>query len=402
MSINNDYLLISVCIFLLYRMKRVHDNEDNTPFESLLKDPLVRPFIIKWSESEGTFPIDELPIEIVIKIVYEHLDILLAIFALNTRLNAIQEMKGFWSGLFKVAFKPESIMLSVFLNESPELTRLDAEAMTDVIALSSAFNNFDLVRQFRLTKRQVPNLWEIESSLIRGDVNILEIFYLRGMDKSGNTSSQYYLLSRTHNNTIVVTLRRSLIQFYILLKEAQLNMSYIDILSKVIEIAETTFKSLPNNNEDNETTVFSQDRMFNLLDYWIKELHEQKMPRFEKYYQAMLSLKEEFRKEMDIIFTPDVNTGKIPTYNTLYVVNMENLFQSYFGLSDEEARKQWKKLFVQTHINNDVGLLLETTTLTLHGCAFCHKNEKLSLDTKFNITFCDKACQQHFKNHFID
>lgn len=362
--------------------KRLLEKDETEPFRLLGDDPLVRPLLKELYQ----FPIDELPVEVIMRIVYDHLNIFLAVFQLNTRLSAIQEMKGFWSGLFKVGYPEEALTLAAFLQESPDLTRLSKESITDILVLTTDFDSVEIADKFRTgnNDRYVkPSLTKIELSLLNGVLSELDLLYILDTNPDGvnvvlDTGRYPFDIESTTTNDF--TRRKYLIKLYLLLEETQ----FEGFLDKTL-VFRKAMKRMSTHGY-----IVGQNSLHNLMIDWIETFREQKPERFRRYAVELERLAEACDNEYNESILPDANTGQPPD-NRRYFLTLDEDFKNYFGLTDEENSAHWKKLYIQTRkMYNPLQL----------RCTTCVYGDTLIHDKKLDILFCGVTCQRWFYTTF--
>lgn len=363
--------------------KRLLEKEEAEPFRLLGSDPLAGPLLKELYQ----FPIDELPVEVIIQIVYDHLNIFLAVFQLNSRLNAIQEMKGFWSSLFKVSYPEEALTLAAFLRESPDLTRLSKESITDILLLTTSFDSLAIADKFRKEHNILydkPSLTKVEESLLDGSLKDLDVLYIVTVNANGEKVPLIqgrYPFDVDEPDTRAFVIRKYLIKFYLLLEESQfegfLDKTLAFRIAMITEKARRDYYVGPNIS-------------YNLMIDWIETFREQRPERFRRYAIALERLAKAYDEEYNESIVPDVYTGQ-PPKNTRYFQTLEEDFKNYFGLTDEENSIHWKKLYIKTR------------KYIVHAplpCITCARIDGLFRDKKLDILFCGKTCQSSFYTRF--
>lgn len=370
-------------------MKRTHP-DDEVPIRLLANDPVMRPFIQKWGDTE--FDINEMPIEVLIKIVFSHMDSVLAIFSLNRNLQAIQSTKGFWSSLFKLAHRDYAIMLYTFLTEAPLLSRVWPDAMRVQIAFNAmGHTEDDNIKNWYIQtggeeqkKNYNVTVTDIVHRILNRDLECLHPYYT--MKLSGHT---FYMISASTDSYEFVN-RRFMFRLIIMIDEASVcdRTEIIDSLSRL--------------DKDDDTSSISLDESMipSFIDYWINQMKKQKTVYQRSYTSKLSLLKDEFMKEIAAINELELRTGKRSNGWSLYSHDIDERFQTFFGFTDDEANMQWKKMLVATNRIYDPDKLSYGTTI--NQCSFCHLsgNDTLSLDSVLSISFCDVKCQSGFYDHF--
>lgn len=370
-------------------MKRTHP-DDEVPIRLLANDPVMRPFIQKWGDTE--FDINEMPIEVLIKIVFSHMDSVLAIFSLNRNLYAIQSTKGFWSSLFKLAYRDHAIMLYAFLTEASLLSRV----WPDAIRMQMAFTAIGQIKDdnikiwYNQTKGDdeynevyTVAVSDIVRRILNGDIECLDPYYTMTIP-----DHQFPIL-RANTDSYEFVNRRCMFQLIIMIDEASI-CDRSEIVNSLTRLAKDEYT----------LSVSPEESMVPFIDYWINEMTKQKTTYQRSYATKLSLLKEEFMKEIKTINELERRTGKRSDGWSVYSQDIDEYFQSFFGFTDDEANMQWKKILVVTNRQYYADNLSYGTTI--NQCSFCHLsgNDTLSLDSTLSISFCDVKCQSGFYNHF--
>lgn len=315
---------------------------------------------------------NDVPIEVIIKIVYDDIDSLLAIFRINRRLWTTQGMKGFWSGLFKIAYRQQSILLYAFLTESPELTSLWPEAITDLMLMNAAFDTSNSQKKFReyQAKQVYPSHTETLEKLLQGDIDAIDPYYIINIKSDGSPYEEgcgLYSLTTKSRDAWDFVARRHLIKMYSLLYESQIESCPSNILSINDTVEQATIKTYrkgvmpPSKERDILSGSFVIHAIF---DHWIDRLSNGDTMHLKS---RMVAQRDEFDMDMIAIYTPDACTGRILNPWHLYSHKIEWVFQAHFDLSDEEAILHWKRLFIKTRRSYSPGILPDDASLILGG-----------------------------------
>ena len=306
------------------------------------------------------FQIDKLPIEVIIRIVYEDLKSTLAIFRLNTRLWEIQAKNGFWSNLFKLAHKQHTIALYVFLLETPGLTRLWSCAITDLMVAIINFKQTDARKKFIMHQKDIfyPPLSFATDRILKGNIDVLDSFYtcdIKRCDGQLYPDNGGGFILKGHDNTCDIVLRRFLIEMYLLLADSQI------VPRKNIISTSSKFENdiIITGNETHVGHV-----MLKIFDAWINLLSNGKTAHQRKFSVAMKTLKDEYDREITSVCSAiDPYTGKKPTLWAICNNKIDDLFKAYFEFSDNEANRHWKRLFIGTHRKYELDPLTDYATI---------------------------------------
>jgi hypothetical protein len=297
------------------------------------------------------FPIHQLPLEVIIKIVYEDKRSLVSLFSVNNALWKTQSERAFWPNLLRTAYPYSAFSLCIFLTEAPELLRLWDEALIDLSILTTGFTSATIARNYREHSRSQmhrtmffmnsPRLFSIERKILQGYLSDIEKYYSLRLTLGGCEvpigKGCHHLSNESNGFSLVV--RRYLIKMYLLLDKSQAEKREV-ILDRTLDVVA----------RDDLLTIEDHTQMHQVFDYWITYLEELKAARYIGHVKKLRKLKDAFQKELEIIATPDPHTGKEIPAIALLAPTMIDSFQQYFGLSDEETIVHLKKIFVQSRV----------------------------------------------------
>jgi hypothetical protein len=297
-------------------------------------------------EAEGddtvqTFQIDALPTEILINIAYHDLSVFKFLFQVNTTLHRLQSTNGFWVELFKLDHPETALTLACFLQEAPALVSLRQESKTDILLLLAIFDTFDIAKKFRKDRNEYDEhlLGTIETNILDGNLSAFEVLYEVNMSGDGTLYPIYqgYYAFRAHSNLHRFVMRNSLISFYQLLERLQ----QVNTLDKTLEFVESL------KPDSGDAYYLKPDCYLSLLSLWRDEFAKQKVGRLTGIVNELDALSKQFQQELSVCYALNENTGKPDTAVSVYFPRLATDFREYFGLTDEEASKHWKKIYTK-------------------------------------------------------
>lgn len=364
-------------------MKR-RSETDLEPLQELFQDERLKVFLLThFSVAEleermrSGLQLHELPVDYLASLVDQHLDMFLAMFAINKEMNAIQAKPGFWSGLFKARFPAKALKLALFISESPEWHQFEPSDLKALRQLTKSLNKDDADDE---ENNETPSLFDTSTLLSTPLPWIEEMLMSIGLD----ALDRYYETADMDPRAIhllPLILRKYLMKLHYLVNEAQLGLN----------------ASLYWLNDKFGGTEDLVGVMTTAMDFWQNHMAKERRPvRLNRYMEALRQLKEAFLQEVASIQDNPNNT--VPSW---YLLPLEARFEAYFGLNQEEATRLWKKYYTTMRISERERLAVYPI-FEWKGtdCHFCRGKENLLMDNKLSIPFCNKTCQQSFYNHF--
>lgn len=365
-------------------MKR---SAESAPLYELIADEKVRSFLLEhFSEQEikdrlrPSFPLELLPVELIIKIIDEHLETFLAIFELNKNLERIQAQPGFWLTLFKARFPEKAARLAFFLSESPEIGRLSSSLLYTIDKLAGLRN----WSGWGVSGGAPGNLLETESEILNGLLEAVEKHYT-----TGYTYDHW-------SSVISLTLHKYLIRLQVLIDDSQYSKN--QLLRELSSWLDYETIDSPQN--------LTPALLLDFIDLKLKQLRESKTPiRVARFITMLEVLKAQLMDELNAITDFQNREGREPTVLNWYFPTLGKDFEAYFALTPEEASKLWKKFYIQARRDERHPLMIDyhkgpTLSDFDVDCIYCASKATPHLDNKLNVVFCGSICQETFYNHF--
>lgn len=291
------------------------------------------------------FPIDALPVDVIIQIAYKQVSLFKTLFQITRTMNETQARRGFWLALFKLGYPETALTLACFLEESTNLMSLSQEARTDILLLTSAFDSFAIAKAFRTERNEYNErtLATIEANILNGDLEYFDVLYGVNMDPDGTlnpiNNGFYAFPTRIFFELFPFISRSLLISLYLLLQRSQ----QVNALDQTLEFIESLKPDSTQAYGLPLSTLF-----LDLVDLWKEEFAKQRVKRLTTgLVNELDALADKFNEQIDLCIALDQHTGKPSTAASVYFPPLYEKFQDYFGLTAEEADVHWKKIYIK-------------------------------------------------------